>query len=172
MKIKKNEITVELLNTFLEYRDGDFYWIKKPAPRSNRIKIGAKAGSMGIVYREIRIFGNLYKIHMLVFFIHNNRFPKLLDHKDRNPLNNRIENLREATYSDNCSNKAVKKNKINNNPYMGVYYHRKKWRAALVRNRISYHGGVFDNKEDAALAYNKLAVKHHGEFANLNIIKI
>lgn len=57
-----------------------------------------------------------------------------------------------------------------NNPsgYKGVTWHNEKWRARLVQKHLGY----FDNKEDAARAYDVAAFQHFGESAYLNVLTI
>ncbi|MCK5611795.1 hypothetical protein KAR91_58540 [Candidatus Pacearchaeota archaeon] len=45
-----------------------------------------------------------------------------------------------------------------------------KWRVVILKDKKKYHIGYFDCKIEAAKAYNKAAIKYHGEFARLNIL--
>lgn len=91
-----------------------------------------------------------------------------IDHMDGNGLNNRKLNLRFCTHAENLRNR--KKSRINTSGYKGVFSAGRKWRAQIGVNRKRIWLGSFENKIDAALAYNKAAVRYHGEFAVLNII--
>lgn len=92
-----------------------------------------------------------------------------IDHKDRNGFNNRKDNLREGTRSDNMCNlpkKAGKRSK-----YKGVGATRSgKWRAMIQKNNVTSQLGVFNKEEDAAMAYNEAAKRLHGDFAWLNAV--
>lgn len=90
------------------------------------------------------------------------------DHKDRNGLNNQLNNLRQATYSQNSSNRERRKD--NSSGFKGVYFeeNRGKWRAIITVNHQRKHLGRFNNAVDAARAYDKAALELHGEFAKLN----
>lgn len=92
----------------------------------------------------------------------------LVDHRDRNGLNNQRNNLRLCSVHQNNCNKTPKKNRASE--YLGVYWYPKlnKWRVKITHNYKTIHVGVFENEIDAAFAYNDAAVKHHGDFANLN----
>ena len=91
-----------------------------------------------------------------------------VDHIDGDGLNNQKNNLRIASYSQNGANRKVVNKKYSK--YLGVYKTHDKWQAATRKNKILYVAGYFDNEKDAALAYNKIAFLHHGEFAKLNVI--
>lgn len=109
---------------------------------------------------------------------------KLVDHKDRNGLNNQKSNLRVCTHSQNQYNKTSVFN--SSSKYLGVSVlnqrnpHDKKvykyWRAQ-INNRLGHTHIIskFPYNEwgeiEAAIAYNEAAKYYYGEFANLNIIK-
>lgn len=104
------------------------------------------------------------KMHRLIMGIDN---PKtLVDHKDRNGLNNQRENLRIASNSDNQANKILR----SKSGYMGVTWHknRERWQAQIRKNGKFIYLGFFIDKIDAAKAYDTKAKEVHGEFANLN----
>lgn len=92
----------------------------------------------------------------------------LVDHKDRNGLNNQKDNLRACTHSQNRANRRA----YGSSKYLGVYFYekKKKWVAQITKDKKMKHIGIYNTEMEAALAYNKLAVNVHGEFANLNII--
>jgi hypothetical protein len=93
---------------------------------------------------------------------------KIIDHRDRNGLNNTKQNLRFATPSQNSCNRV--RSKKGSSKYRGVSFKKKdkKWQASICCKRIHIHLGTFDNEEDAARAYDKAAKIYHGEFAVLN----
>lgn len=94
----------------------------------------------------------------------------LVDHIDHDGLNNQRCNLRIATASQSCMNRRKPRN--NTSGYKGVYqfYLTGKWIGQIRANGKRYHLGCFNTPEDAALAYNKAALIHHGEYAVLNKI--
>jgi len=106
-------------------------------------------------------------------FILNIKTKKHIDHVNRNVLDNRKYNLREATPSENMMNRAKLKSKSSS--YKGVSFYRNStgplWTARIQFNKKSVFLGFFKNENDAARAYNIAATKHHKEFAFLNIIK-
>ena len=100
-------------------------------------------------------------------------FPKLLvDHIDGDGLDNRRENLRLATHSENtCNRQSAPTGKSR---FRGVYLDKregkgkKKWRAEIYKDNKKYRLGRFETEEEAAAAYNQKAIELHGEFATLN----
>ena len=90
-----------------------------------------------------------------------------IDHKNGDKLDNRKINLRLATRSQNLQNMKMRKNISG---YKGVDWHpqTQKWRSSLKLNGKRISLGCYYSKEDAALAYNRGAEKHFGEFARKN----
>ena len=76
---------------------------------TNRIKVGDVAGSRNHEgYWTITRHGNkTYRAHSIVWELHNGPIPEgmTVDHIDRNPSNNKIENLRLASASAQCHNR-------------------------------------------------------------------
>lgn len=90
----------------------------------------------------------------------------LVDHKDRDGLNNQKSNLRPCTNSQNRRNAKLQIN--NTSGYKGVCRDGRWYRARIIINKKRVSLGYFHNPVDAALAYDKAASEHYGEFALLN----
>lgn len=93
-----------------------------------------------------------------------------VDHINGNPLDNRRENMRLATRSQNAMNRGPDAD--NRSGYKGVYRHKgarqpngKPWIALIQANRKRRHLGCFATAEEAAAAYRQAAIELHGEFA-------
>ncbi len=110
------------------------------------------------------------KLGLLHRIILDVNFNQDVDHKNGNKLDNRKCNLRICNKSQNGMNRNITKKSTSG--YKGVYWKkdRNKWRAQIQVNKKSIFIGYFENKEDAAKAYNEAAVKYHKEFAKLNKI--
>ena len=157
MAAEVTELTQEVLNEMFSYVDGRLYWKR----RGNK-----EAGVVG--KRGYRIVGINYKRHMvhrLVWVMHGNEPVPLLDHIDGNKLNNRIENLRPATKSQNMMNAAPYRS--NTSGIKGVSWIStiKRWTGQVTYQGKIYKAGVFRDKEECAIAVRILREKLHGEFA-------
>lgn len=86
---------------------------------------------------------------------------KVLDHINRNKLDNRKSNLRYVNFSINIANRESLAGKPS---YMiGVYSTENgKWKARIGYKRKVYHLGTFDNVEDAILARKEAEIKFYG----------
>lgn len=89
-----------------------------------------------------------------------------VDHKDHDSLNNQRSNLRFATHSQNRVNKK-------HDGFIGIERrnHGKSFRACVYKCGVRYRITA-KTEVEAALAYNKLALEHHGEFASLNVVNL
>lgn len=92
-----------------------------------------------------------------------------VDHINGNGLDNRKSNLRICTQSEN--NKNMFLSSKNKSGYKGVSWHKyaNKWRATAKDKYKQVHLGLFENKIDAARAYDDYVVKNYGEFARTNL---
>jgi hypothetical protein len=109
--------------------------------------------------------GRKYFEHRLVWLIHTGDWPdRSIDHIDRQKDNNRISNLRLADRYQQMGNTKVSVK--NTSGFRGVVWHKrdKKWQASIRVKGKRVHIGLFDNREDAARAYNAAAVSTFGEF--------
>jgi hypothetical protein len=91
-----------------------------------------------------------------------------IDHIDGDKLNNKITNLRLCTHNQNQHNQGIRVN--NKSGFKGVSWMKstRKWQAQICFRSKVKHLGLFNNKIDAAKAYDMAAIDLHGEFAWLN----
>lgn len=116
-------------------------------------------------YVVVMVEGKAKRLHQLLV---DTSMCALVDHKNRNKLDLRKENLRQASYQLNNLNKEIQANNISG--YRGVSWHKgkKKWTAQIKANNKQIWLGDFTVKENAARAYNNAAILHFGEHAQLN----
>lgn len=85
-----------------------------------------------------------------------------VDHIDNDQLNNRRNNLRLATNTQNTRNRGAQKN--SSTGYKGVTHHKDRYRAQIQVNSKRIHLGLFPTAEEAHAAYCEASIKYHGEF--------
>ncbi len=95
---------------------------------------------------------------------------EVVDHIDKNGLNNRRSNLRLATPKENSRYRNTPM--TNTSGYMGVLLDKRngRWFSKIVENGTNHFLGSFVDKVDAARAYNAAAKKYFGDFAPQNIL--
>lgn len=167
--VKSTKITQKRLKELFYYEDGHLYCKVDRPPRAKKgVKIGCFDNDGYLIATVDNI---LHKVHRLIFLYHYGYLPKCLDHVNRIRDDNRIENLRKATNGQNKANADLQKNNISG--YKGVCWSKiaKKWHAQIKVEQNRHHLGYFSSKKKASKAYNKAALYHFGEYANLNIIK-
>ena len=93
-----------------------------------------------------------------------------IDHVNLNKLDNRKMNLRKTNHSGNQHNRTKYSN--NTSGYKGVFWYkdRKIWSAKIRVNGKLKNIGYFENRKEASMAYDKAALKFHGEHARTNIM--
>jgi hypothetical protein len=160
-------ITKKRLKELLHYDPdtGVFTWIVKT---NSCVEIGDTAGcKMKKGYIYIGIDGHSYYGHRLAWLYVNGYMPDEIDHRDNDKSNNRIDNLRVATFNQNQVNKPTPKR--NTSGYKGVTKAKggKRWQVQIGFNKVHYHLGLFDDPKDGYDAYCKKAIELHGEFARL-----
>lgn len=89
---------------------------------------------------------------------------QIIDHINRNRLDNRKENLRKCTKKENLRNISLSTR--NKSGYLGVYLNKNnKWVAQIRVNQKTKYLGSFDNMEEAIKARLKAEKEYFGEFA-------
>jgi hypothetical protein len=156
---------VDELNELFEYKDGNLY----RRNNSGCVKAGTKAGwetvCNGKKYIKLNIRHQTYYLHRIIYLMKHGVDAKCIDHIDGDSLNNNVENLREATQSQNVANSQ--KRKTNTSGFKGVTYRKdtKKWGSAVMVNGKHISLGSYLTKEDASDAYVKGSIRYFGEFA-------
>ena len=142
-------LTQARVRELFDYReDGTLVWRVATA---NCMKVGATAGSLNASgYFNVQIKGRVYRLHRIIFLYHHGYFPETqVDHIDRNPLNNRIENLREV--SQTCNSRNSGNPCTNTSGVKGVSWHNRisKWGVQIVVAERQRHLGYFPDFTEA-----------------------
>ena len=162
----KNKLTQEYLKEALHYdpETGIYTWNVRPenhfpSKRAfnalNSRSANKKAGSVNKEsgYLSIRINSKLYLAHRLAFIYMEGYMPENgVDHVDRNRLNNKWNNLREA--SQKCNMQNCKLSIMNTSGVTGVCWNKNwnKWETQITINSKTKHLGSYVNFEDAVMA--------------------
>lgn len=142
-----------------EYKNGNLYNKIDINPRAKK---GALSGSLcDGRYRTVVINKKRYYVHRLIWLMHYGYMPKEIDHINRNKLDNRIENLREVTRSENILNTKISVR--NKSGIKGVSWSKskQKWLVQKTLNKERKTLGYFDclNKAKEAVIQYECAVK-------------
>jgi hypothetical protein len=149
----------------LDEATGVLYWRKN----HNGIHSGGIAGCLSPTGRWlIGIDGKRHYRYRLVFLYVYGWMPEMIDHKDRNPVNDRPDNLRPCTQSQNSVNSNAPKRKFSGLPRNVIRDKRKHKNPFIARVRVNgrqKHVGSFSTPQEAYAAAAKAIQAFHGEFA-------
>jgi hypothetical protein len=158
-----SHVTQEQLFELFDYKDGGLYWKKC----YGQIPAGSLAGTPEREgYVKIMIKKRTYLAHRLIFLFHHGVLPRYIDHINHVKSDNRVENLREATLSQNQMN--TKKPSTNTSGYKCVTWNKRcqKWQAIIIKNRKTAFYGLYDDINIAANEIILARERVHGSFAN------
>lgn len=151
----------EYFNTYFYYFDGDLYWKRTVGTRGIKGNRAGKLRKDG--YYDVGLQRKLYLVHRIIYCLHHKTLPEVVDHINRNPSDNRIENLRSANFSLNAWNSGISKNNTS-----GVKGIRKtsngKYEARVAKNGETFHVGTFNSLEEASKALQEIREKVHDCF--------
>lgn len=153
--------------------DGHLTWKVRPLShfknarscgRWNAMFAGKRAGTE-LRYIMVKVGNRAVQAHRIIWEMHNGPVPEghEIDHINRVKIDNRIENLRSATRSQNCVN-VLDRGTSNRTGYTGVYAHKNKWQASISINWKTTYLGSFQTPKEAHEAYWKARDQHHGDF--------
>lgn len=158
------DCTQSYLQSLFEYKDGNLLW--KIDRARGKIKAGSVVGNLtSRGYLRVMINYKEYPLHRIIFLFHHGYLPKVLDHINGNPLDNRIENLREATDQTNQYNRKCGSN--NTSGCKNVSWNRANnvWQVHITCNKKVKSWYVKDF-ELAELVAHEARALYHGSFAN------
>lgn len=179
---EKQYPSIDLLRQCFRYEDGKVFWLERPRSHFlnnaywvtwNKRYAGKEAGSplkskWGHRYciALAKGSGKFYRA-TIVWALHTGSIVRFLDHKNRISHDDRIDNLRIATGSQNGANKSHRSD--NRSGYKGVWQRTetksKRWCAEITVNHRKISLGTFDTPQEAHAAYCEAAQKHFGDFA-------
>lgn len=166
--LKEARLTAQDLRSLLDYvpKTGCFTW-KVDRFCGRQLRPGDQAGGLNKIHGSILIGigGKRYYAHRLAWlYVHGEWPPLAIDHINRDPSDNRIENLRLADKSQNSANGPTPA--TNKSGYRGVSWNPRagKWLAQIVIRGKQTYLGSFADKELARAAYDRAATESFGEF--------
>jgi hypothetical protein len=157
MNLSKN-----ILNEKFEYVDGNLIW-KKAIRKDLNGRIAGTLHPKG--YKTVFVCGKAYLLHRLIFLYHYGYLPLQVDHIDTNKANNKIENLRESSESQNRCNSQMQQN--NTSGYKNISWDksRNKWHVAVALGGKTVFSKRFNDLDEAIVAAREARQKYHGVFA-------
>lgn len=162
-------MTQEEAILLFEYRDGALYWrSREDVPKNWNTKFAGKlaGSSSGHGYLKVSLANRSYYVHQIVYLMHYGFIPEVVDHIDRDTLNNSIENLRASNKSTNGMNRPAPTN--NTSGAKGVRWHKgaKKWMVQIMIGKKGIYKGLYSDFEDAKNVASKAFEELHREFAH------
>lgn len=132
-------------------------------PRVRHLKWRPLVTERGLTYAVASAGGGAILLHRLIL-----RVPEgvIVDHRNRDGLDCRKENLRPATEALNQANSVRKRQSASG--YRGVIVRRDKFQARIGKGGKLINLGVFDTAAEAGVAYDQAARAEFGAFARLN----
>lgn len=176
--------SIDSLRQAFRYENGKLFWLVRPvehfkdagyAARLNTRCSGKEAGCLsthidkfGKEHKrwKIRLFDILMYRYQIVWAIHNNEWLKdnEIDHENRNTIDDKIENLRRATDTNQAGNCG--KRSHNTSGFKGVYFNKKRNQYFGQMTTKNGHRGTkgFDTAEQAHESYCEMGREYFGEF--------
>ena len=140
--------------------------IRRVAPLNHPQRLGQAVGCRGMDgYLKVRVGYVFYYVHRLIWAHVYGEWPDEIDHIDGDRANNRLNNLRQCSHSQNSHNRS--RTIRNACGVKGVYVDKRNghYRAAIRVDKRQIYIGQFRTLAEAALARGEAAKGLVGEFA-------
>lgn len=160
--MKLTDLTAEELKSVLHYDPETGVFTRLGGPRKG--KAAGSVDSWG--HRQIRIYGRLYTAGRPAWLYMTGEWPsEEVDHENVLPADDRWENLRLASHSENVCNQQRRCD--NTSGHKGVYWHGSSgmWQASIGKGNKLIYLGLFKTKEEAIRVRLAAVEKMHGDFA-------
>lgn len=160
-------LTIERLHEVLNYdpATGVFTWAVN---KGRRTRAGQQAGTNTTHgYVKICIDGRRYYAHRLAWFYVHGQWPaRLIDHRHTSAAGDHLDNLREATPSQNQANRGIQTNNTSGAKGVTFVPSRRKWVAHIMIDRRYKFLGYFNSVKEGSVAYEAAARAAFGEYAH------
>lgn len=177
MKLKRDEITAEVLNELLHYnpesgiltwKERGLHWFSGSYQKSEHKRWNTRyAGTRALdtdhgqgLYKQGHVLGITFKAHRVIWCMMTGEWPDIVDHINGVYSDNRWINLREVSAEDNCRNICIAKN--NTSGYIGVSFCNtsQRWVAHIGYQGKRKNLGRYHDIEDAIKARREAEIKY------------
>ncbi|MEK6294411.1 MAG: HNH endonuclease [Paraburkholderia tropica] len=170
MSADRQKIDAAQLRALLTYdaETGIFRWRERRNHLTPKGSVAGTVNSKG--YVMIGVARRLYQAHRLAWLYVTGEWPKdLIDHINTIRTDNRFENLREASKTENNRNRSA--GIAGRKGLKGATFRKKEgaWYSGIWSAGKRIHLGTFSSEQEAHEAYCKAADEMHGEFANFGL---
>jgi hypothetical protein len=143
-----------------EYKDGKLFW-----KQTKRVDLIGKeiSGVNGDGYIRIKVNGKTKKTHQVIYQMFYGYIPSVIDHINGIKTDNRIENLREVTRSQNSMNHSIKRHGKQRN--VSWHIRVQKWNVRVMKNYKTVYSAYFEDKELADLVAFEARKKFFKQYA-------
>jgi len=146
-------------NDYFYYDGFDLRWARDSGSRAKK---GSIAGHLSRGYRQLRIYGECFMVHRIIWEMEVGDIPEgmVIDHINHIRSDNRISNLRAVTVLENTRNASERKD--NSSGVTGVTWDKfsSKWQAKISVKGKTVHLGRFNSLDDARIARRQAEAKY------------
>lgn len=137
------------LHEYTYYKDGNLYWKKSPRRGVSKDSIVGKEYVNNQGYKMATIKGKLWLVHRLIYIYHHKNIVQVIDHIDRNFLNNKIENLRDVSRSVNSRNSKTPSTNSSGIKHINLDKRRNTWNVEFTIEGVRHRKSGFISIEEA-----------------------